>query len=99
MIGHLFGIVAIAVVVSLFWRQQQQNEIARKHIERRCEQLNLQLISIARGEHKFTWLIAPFSVTTRYYFEFSVSGMDCFQGYVSMRGNRAQEMYIPPYPM
>ena len=99
MMSQLVAIIAIAVIMAIFWQQRQQSEIAKRYIEHRCQQLNLQLISIARGSHKFTGLTASFGISTRYYFEFSANGLNLFEGYLVMKGNRIVQIYMPPYPI
>ncbi|MDD1783771.1 DUF3301 domain-containing protein [Enterovibrio sp. ZSDZ35] len=99
MITDLFWIVAITAIGALFWQQRSQTEIARQHIQRRCQQVDVQLLSIARGSHSFGWPKGPLNIQTRYYFEFSVNGLDCYQGYAVMKGKRIQEVYMPAYPV
>ncbi|WP_325891861.1 DUF3301 domain-containing protein [Grimontia sp. NTOU-MAR1] len=99
MTANLFWILLIAIVASLFWQQRRQSELAKNYIARRCQQTNVQLISIARGSHFFGWPKGPLDIQTRYYFEFSVNGLDCYQGYAVMKGMRIKEIYMPAYPV
>ncbi|CZF78026.1 hypothetical protein RN22_21315 [Grimontia sp. AD028] len=99
MTADLFWILLIAIVASLFWQQRRQSELAKNYIVRRCQQTNVQLISIARGSHSFGWPKGPLDIQTRYYFEFSVNGLDCYQGYAVMKGMRIKEIYMPAYPV
>ncbi|CZF85071.1 hypothetical protein GCE9029_04793 [Grimontia celer] len=99
MTADLFWILLIATVASLFWQQRRQSELAKNYIVRRCQQTNVQLISIARGSHSFGWPKGPLDIQTRYYFEFSVNGLDCYQGYAVMKGMRIKEIYMPAYPV
>ncbi len=97
--SDLFWIIAIAVVASLFWQQRRQSELAKQYINHRCQQVGVQLVSIARGSHTFGWPKGPLNIQTRYFFEFSVNGLDCYQGYAVMKGMRLQEVFMPAYPM
>ncbi|MDD1795233.1 DUF3301 domain-containing protein [Enterovibrio makurazakiensis] len=99
MIADLIWIIVIAIAASLFWQQRRQSELAKQFIQRRCQQIEVQLISIARGSHRFGWPKGPLNIQTRYYFEFSVNGIDCYQGYATMRGMRLQDVYMPAYPI
>lgn len=99
MIGDLLWILVIALVASLFWQQRRQSELAKHYIQQRCRQTQLQLISIARGSHSLGWPKGPLNIQTRYYFEFSVNGLDCYQGYAVMQGMRVKEIYMPAYPI
>lgn len=99
MIANLFWIVLLTALAGLFWQQRRQSELARGYIQRRCQQVDVQLLSIARGNHSFGWPKGPLNIQTRYYFEFSVNGLDCYQGYAVMKGMRIQEVYMPAYPV
>ena len=48
---NLLAILAVAFLGYAFWQQSKQTEVAKKAIARHCKQLNLQLLSVARGEH------------------------------------------------
>lgn len=52
MIGDLLAILGLCFFCYLFWQQRRQAELAKAAITRKCEQLDLQLISIAFGAHK-----------------------------------------------
>lgn len=99
MIGDLIAILFTVSVLFLFWQQRRQSEIAKAHITQRCEQHDLQLLSIARGKHRFGTPKQRFAVTTEYHFEFSVNGVNCYQGLAVMRGLQLQKIHIPPYPI
>ncbi|MFD2179271.1 DUF3301 domain-containing protein [Veronia pacifica] len=95
----LLAILAVSLFCFLFWQQRRQSENAQRFIRQRCQQLDLQLLSIARGEHSFGWPKGPVNFQTRYFFEFSVNGADSYQGYALMVGLRLKSVYIPPHPM
>lgn len=52
MIGDLLAILGLCFFCFLFWQQRRQSELAKVAISRKCEQLDLQLVSIAFGAHK-----------------------------------------------
>ncbi|RXJ72517.1 hypothetical protein CS022_15120 [Veronia nyctiphanis] len=95
----LLLILGVAFFCFLFWQQRRQSENAQLYIKQRCQQLDLQLLSVARGEHSIGWPKGPLSIETRYFFEFSVNGADNYEGYALMAGLRLKNVYIPPHPM
>lgn len=99
MISNLLWLLLIAIVVSFFWQQRRQSEMAKHYIQQRCQQIDVQLLSIARAEQSYGWPKKPLSIQTRYCFEFSVNGMDCYQGYALMKGLHLQSIFMPPYPI
>lgn len=96
---NLLGILALALLGYLFWQQRRQTEFAQKFIEQRCDTLNLQLLAIARGEHKLKDREGRWQLHTVYLFEFSADGHDSYQGYVVMKGFRPMQFYVPPHHM
>ncbi|MGL5335805.1 MAG: DUF3301 domain-containing protein [Enterovibrio sp.] len=98
MIGDLIAILITVCVLFLFWQQRRQSEIAKAYITQRCEQHDLQLLSIARGKYRFKATL-PFTIMTEYHFEFSVNGTHCYQGLAVMHGLQLQHVQIPPYPI
>ncbi|WP_064602221.1 DUF3301 domain-containing protein [Photobacterium sp. J15] len=96
---NLLGILALALLGYLFWQQRRQTEFAQKFIEQRCDTLNLQLLAIARGEHKLKDSEGRWQWHTVYLFEFSADGHDSYQGYVVMKGFRPMQFYVPPHHM
>lgn len=95
---NLLWILTIACCIYLFWQQRRQSELARLQVERRCQQVNVQLVSFARGNYKFRLPPEPL-VQTHYLFEFSVNGIDCYQGYATMQGLRLVTINMPAYPL
>lgn len=53
MIGDLLLILALCFAGFLFWQQRHQAEIAKQAIQRHCDKLDLQLLNVAFGQHKF----------------------------------------------
>jgi len=60
-------------------------------------QLDLQLLNVAFGQHKFKTSQGAWGWHTVYLFEFSALGDDCYQGQLEMRGLRAGRFSLPPY--
>ncbi|GAK86978.1 hypothetical protein JCM19238_4587 [Vibrio ponticus] len=52
MITDLLAILLLCLVCMLFWQQRRQSELAKIAIQRKCDQLDLQLISTALKAHK-----------------------------------------------
>lgn len=92
-------ILVIAFACAIFWQQRRQSELAKRFIQERCERVNVQLISTSRGSQTYGWPKGPLNIQTRYLFEFSVNGQDCYQGHAVMKGMFLREIYMPPYPI
>ncbi len=99
MTNDLLLLLVIAFIAAGFWWQSKQSEIAKRAIERRCERVNVQIISIARNKHKLIKTPHGWQLITRYQFEFSANGLDCHQGFLDMKGRQIKEIFMPAYPM
>lgn len=97
MMSDLLAILGIAIVAYLFWQQRRQAELARQLIQRKCDELNLQLVSVSFAAHKLKTPLGQKLWHTQYNFEFSALGDDCYQGQLIMRGLQLQHFNIPPY--
>ncbi|MDE1515845.1 DUF3301 domain-containing protein [Vibrio sp. dsl-7] len=97
MIGDLLWILALCCAGWGFWQQRHQAETARQAIQRHCTQLDLQLLNVAFGQHKFRTSQGAWGLHTVYLFEFSALGDDCYQGQLEMRGLRVGRFSLPPY--
>ncbi|MEZ8825813.1 DUF3301 domain-containing protein [Vibrio amylolyticus] len=97
MIDNLLAIVALSCVCFLFWQQRRQSELAKAAIERKCKQLDLQLVSVALGQHKVKTPKGSWRWHTIYHFEFSSLGDDCYQGELTMMGFRPMNFHLPPH--
>ncbi|SHO58198.1 DUF3301 domain-containing protein [Vibrio quintilis] len=93
---NLIMILVTAFGCFLFWRHRQQVEFARSAIERKCSQLNLQLVSVS-FQHKIRTGKKRWLIYKRYYFEFSSQGDDCYQGYLDMAGRSVLKFHFPVY--
>lgn len=97
MIGDLLAILALSFGCFLFWQQRRQSELAKAAIARRCQQLDLQLLSVAFSAHKLRDREKRWRWHTVYQFEFSALGDDCYQGKLVMQGFHPVQFQIPPY--
>ncbi len=97
--GDLYAILLLCFVCFLFWQQRRQSELAKEAIMRKCEHLNLQLISVALGAHKVKTPEGIWRWHTVYQFEFSALGDDCYQGELTMQGFRPLSFQLPPHRM
>jgi len=99
MIGDLLAILALCFVCFLFWQQRRQSEIAKSHVLRKCDQLELQLLSVSFGGHKWKTSDGRWFWHTVYLFEFSALGDDSYQGRLEMRGFIPMRFNLPPHRM
>ncbi|MGX9418773.1 DUF3301 domain-containing protein [Vibrio sp. RC27] len=97
MITDLYAIIFAALVCFLFWQQRKQSELAKQAIQRKCKQMNLQLVSVAFSTHKFRTKEKTWRWHTIYHFEFSSLGDDCYQGELIMRGFYISKFNLPPH--
>lgn len=99
MIGDLLSILLLSFGCFLFWQQRRQSELAKAAITRKCEQLELQMVSVAFGGHKLKTPQGNWRWHTVYDFEFSALGDDCYQGQLTMVGFRPMQFHLPPHRM
>lgn len=99
MIGDLLSILLLSFFCFLFWQQRRQSELAKAAITRKCEQLELQMVSVAFGGHKIKTPQGKWRWHTTYEFEFSALGDDCYQGQLTMIGFRPMQFHLPPHRM
>ncbi len=95
--ADLLTIVAVSLACWLFWQQRRQAEIAKAAIDSRCQQLDLQLVSVAFGAHKLKTPDGRWRFHTIYHFEFSALGDDCYQGKLTMLGFKPAGFHLPPH--
>ncbi|MFB9214610.1 DUF3301 domain-containing protein [Vibrio sinaloensis] len=99
MIGDLLAILALAMLCFLFWQQRRQAELAKAIAARKCEQMDLQLISVALKGHKLKTPDGVWRWHSIYHFEFSSLGDDCYQGTLIMQGFHLAKVDLPPHRM
>jgi hypothetical protein len=97
MIGDLLAILGLGLLCFLFWQQRKQSEVAKYHIKKKCDELNLQLVSVAFHGHKLRDNSGKWHWHTHYYFEFSALGDDCYQGRLKMVGFYPVNFHLPPH--
>jgi len=99
MIGDLLAIVALSLVCMIFWQQRRQSELAKVAVKRKCDQLDLQLLSVAFKGHKIKTPDGVWRWHTVYQFEFSSLGDDYYQGELIMQGFHVVHFQLPPHRM
>ncbi|WP_394145331.1 DUF3301 domain-containing protein [Vibrio atypicus] len=99
MISDLLAILGLTVVCFLFWQQRRQAELAKSIANRKCEQMDLQLISVALKGHKLKTPDGVWRWHSIYQFEFSSLGDDCYQGSLTMQGFHLTKIDLPPHRM
>ncbi|MCG3723337.1 DUF3301 domain-containing protein [Vibrio cincinnatiensis] len=97
MTSNLIHLLLLSVLCFAFWQQRRQSEIAKRHITRHCSNLELQLLSVSFGHHKWKTPDKGWRWHTIYYFEFSALGDDCYQGELMMVGFHPFKIQLPPY--
>lgn len=99
MISDLLAIIALALICFVFWQQRRQAELAKLMASKKCEQLELQLISVALKGHKLRTPDGVWRWHSVYEFEFSSLGDDCYQGTLIMQGFHLMKFDVPPHRM
>ncbi|MCW8996211.1 MAG: DUF3301 domain-containing protein [Psychromonas sp.] len=87
----LFSIIAGA----LFWKLRQQSEYAKELISRRCCELDLQLLSVARSQFNFS--LGKDCLQASFVFEFSSDNDNCYQGRLLLNGLHNPKFELPVY--
>lgn len=95
--SHLVSILALLLLGYLFWQQRRQSELAKMIIAKKCEQLDLQLLSVAFSAHKLKTPDGVWRWHTLYQFEFSSLGDDRYHGELQMSGFKAIGIHLPPH--
>ncbi len=99
MIADLLAILGLTLICFLFWQQRRQAELAKLFATRKCDQLDLQFISIALKGHKLKTPDGVWRWHSIYQFEFSSLGDDCYQGTLIMQGFHLAKFDVPPHRM
>ncbi len=97
MIGDLIAILGVSFACFLFWQQRKQSELAKAAIVKKCQQLDLQLLSVSFGAHRLRTPEGKMKWHTVYRFEFSALGNDYYQANLIMTSFRPIRFNIPPY--
>jgi hypothetical protein len=95
------NIYYLLVIGLLFWYfvyLRKVAEFARSHINKYCENEQLQFISIARQSSRirFNKVSGPHWLSI-FEFEFSGDGESSYQGLITLRGYRLDDINVPAY--
>jgi len=94
MINLLF-IFIIACILALVWKLRQQSEVAELLITKHCFQLDLQLLSVARGA--FNFKLGQDFLEACFVFEFSSDNENNYLGKLYLLGLNRARFALPPY--
>ena len=99
-IESLFWFTFILLVLLHWWRAQQVKEVALKYTQRKCKELDLQLLDSCIYLRGF-WLKrdekGQIRIWRSYNFEFSSTGDERYKGRVMTLGKTVTDMHMDPY--
>lgn len=95
MLGDLLAILLLCFLLFLFWQSRRQAELAQRAIARKCDCMQLQVVSVALATHRFTRSERRVWLRSRYQFEFSSTGDDCYIGQLDMWGFQVVKFHFP----
>ncbi|WP_105200570.1 DUF3301 domain-containing protein [Pseudoalteromonas sp. T1lg76] len=94
----LWMLMLVAAVIGLFWYQRKLAEQARIHAQHQCQQLGVQLVSVACLKWRIGILTnGKLGIRSTYLFEFSSDGESLYQGKLYMDNERLHGKDIPPH--
>jgi len=97
-VATLWLLILVAGVIGLFWYRRQLAETARVHAHNQCEQLGVQLVSVACLKWRVGILKnGKLGIRSTYLFEFSSDGESLYQGKLHMDNERLHAKDIPPH--
>lgn len=91
----LLFILATVSIGSMIWKLRQQSEFAKMLIERHCDKLALQLLSVARS--RFNFKLNKDFLQASFVFEFSSDGENSYQGTLMLNGLTQPRFILPAY--
>lgn len=91
----LLFILLVVVVATLIWKLRQQSEYAKDLIEKQCNKLNLQLLSVSRSN--FNYKLGPNFLLASFAFEFSSDRENSYQGKLYISGLQRPRFEFPVY--
>jgi hypothetical protein len=91
----LLIILCTVISATSIWKLRQQSEFAKEIITRHCQQLDLQLLSVARS----SFYLKPGArfLEASFLFEFSSDNDNNYQGKVYLLKGRKPCFELPPY--
>lgn len=89
-------LLLLTVAVVFLIRGRGYHESADKVVRDCCRQNGLQLLDGTVSFHGFSLLWERVSLTRTYRFEYSLNGVDRYQGLVTLSGNQAIALRIDP---
>jgi len=99
-LNDLFWLLLTGILCLLWWRGQKAREVALKHVRKRCNEMDIQLLdeSVAL---RAIWLKRDESgrlhLWRRYHFEFTSTGDERYSGQVITLGYRVTGFDIAPH--
>ena len=95
---NIYYLLIAFLICWYFIYQRQVAEAARRHIAAYCKKEGLQLISVARrvsrpsiSKRDGIFILSTFD------FEFSGDGESSYQGNLTLRGVKLDNVYLPPF--
>ncbi len=92
---NLVFIFIITCIIAMIWKLRQQSELATLLITKHCFQLDLQLLSVARGA--FNFKPSQHFLEACFVFEFSSDNENNYQGKLYLLGLQRARFALPPY--
>lgn len=94
----LWTFILIGSVIYFFWLNRKVAEAANIHAKRQCEQLNVQLMSVACTKRRFGFLKnSKPGIKSEFMFEFSSDGENAYQGMMFMENELLKQVVVPPH--
>lgn len=95
---NIYYLLFVSLIFWYFVYLRKVAEVGKRHAQNYCEQANLQFINVARRSSKLQfnkrygihWL-------TDFDFEFSGDGEASYQGQITLRGMKLENVDVPPY--
>lgn len=95
---NIYYLLGFFLVCWYFVYIRKVSEAALKHCKLYCEKESLQFIAIARRSSRFKFSKkSGFHIFSLYDFEFSGDGDSCYQGVVSLKALRLDNVELPAY--
>ena len=96
--ASLWTFILIGAVIYLFWLNRRIAEAASVHAKRQCEQLQVQLMSVACSKRRFGILKnGKPGMKSEFIFEFSSDGENAYQGVLFMEDEKLKSVVVPPH--